>query len=156
MLLYLLRHADADTIAETDDERALSEKGVTQAQKVARFCETHQLRTGMILSSPVRRAHETAQIVAEHLGVEVSVAPWLACGMRATVALAELAAYGGEHEPVMLVGHEPDLSGLAAHLMGVISGDRLQVRKASLTRLEVEDLERGGARLDFFVPCRLM
>ena len=36
MLLYLLRHADANTLAETDDARFLSDKGLAQARKVAR------------------------------------------------------------------------------------------------------------------------
>ena len=65
MQLYLLRHADADTDAPTDDARPLSEKGIAQAKKVARFCEAHEMHLSLILTSPLRRAHETARPVAE-------------------------------------------------------------------------------------------
>jgi phosphohistidine phosphatase len=155
MELYLLRHADADTIAETDAGRPLSEKGELQAKKVARFCETHDLRGMRILTSPLRRAHETAEIVAKHLRMEITIVPWLAAGMRPAVALEHLGKLTGD-EAVMIVGHEPDFSMLAAHLLGMPSSDQIDIRKASLTRLTVQSFEKGGARLDFCVPCKLM
>ncbi|MGB8167249.1 MAG: phosphohistidine phosphatase SixA [Chthoniobacteraceae bacterium] len=155
MLLYLLRHADADTVAESDDARCLSEKGHTQARKVARFCEAHELKPAQVLSSPVRRAHETALIVSAHLRAELEVAPWLACGMNPERALEELREHR-RHESVMIVGHEPDFSRLAAHLLGLPGGDRITIRKASLTLLEVETFRGAGAQLKFSLPCRLM
>src|SRR3982074_3157337 len=118
MLLYLLRHADADTPAASDSARALSEKGHDQARKVARFCEAHDMQLSLVLSSPVRRAHETAQIVSATLRAELLIAPWLACGMDPEGALEELRAYRGQNS-VLLVGHEPDFSQLAAHLLGL-------------------------------------
>ena len=155
MELYLLRHADADTIAETDDARPISDKGVGQARKVARFCEAREMEKVRVLASPLRRTHETAEIVARHLGAELLVVPWLKSGMRPQGALEHLREYA-EEKAVMLVGHEPDLSALVACLLGMASGDRIEIRKASLTRLTVDALEAGGARLDFSVPCRFM
>ncbi len=155
MELYLLRHADADTFAETDEMRPLSEKGESQAKKVARFCDTHDLAKVRIFTSPVLRALQTAEIVAKYLRLEISVAPWLACGMRPDTALEHLREYA-DAKAVMIVGHEPDFSGLVAHLVGMPSGAQIEIRKASLTRLTVESLEKSGARLDFSVPCRLM
>lgn len=155
MELYFLRHADADTIAETDDARPISEKGVGQARKVARFCEAREMEKLRVLASPVRRAHETAEIVARHIGAKLQVAPWLKCGMRPQAALEHLHEYA-EEAAVMLVGHEPDFSALVAHLLGMPSGERIEIRKASLTRLTVYALEPDGARLDFSVPCRFM
>lgn len=155
MELYLLRHADADTIAETDEARPISEKGVGQARKVARFCEAREMEKMRVLASPLRRTHETAEIVARHLGAELQVVPWLTSGMRPQAALEHLQEYA-EEKAVMLVGHEPDLSALVAHLLGMLSGERIEIRKASLTRLTVDALEAGRARLDFLVPCRFM
>ena len=155
MLLYLLRHADADTVAESDDARCLSEKGLAQAKKVARFCETHDLHPARVLASPVRRAHETALIVSAHLRVELAIEPWLACGMHPETALAELRDRR-KHESLMIVGHEPDFSRLAAHLLGLPGEDRITVRKASLILLELESFRPAGARLKFSLPCRLM
>ena len=155
MELYLLRHADADTMAETDDARPLSEKGEGQGKKVARFFEARRIAPARVLSSPVLRALQTAEIVVAHLGLELTVVPWLACGMRPAEALKYLQEYAGE-PAVMIVGHEPDFSGLAAWLLGLPSGEHVEIRKASLTRLTVAAWERGGARLDFSLPCRLM
>jgi phosphohistidine phosphatase len=154
MDLFLLRHADADTEAITDDARRLSEKGIGQARKVGRFCETHAVLPEIILSSPVRRAHETAQIVAEIVGGELLTVRWLACGMRAENALEELRAYQ-KFERVMFVGHEPDFSLFASHLLGCV-GSRLRIRKASLTHIELPAFAPGSGVLEFCLPCRLM
>jgi len=52
--VYLLRHADANTEAATDDARPLSQKGISQARKVGRFCKDHNLKPDVIITSPVR------------------------------------------------------------------------------------------------------
>src|SRR5262249_20109618 len=135
MLLYLLRHADADTVAESDDARCLSEKGLSQAKKVARFCEAHGIELDLILTSPLRRAHETALIVSAHLRAELVVAPWLSSGMHPERGMEELRDHR-QHQGVMIVGHEPDFSRLAAHALGLPDEDRIAIRKASLTLLD--------------------
>ena len=155
MELYLLRHADADTLAETDDARPLSQKGEGQGKKVARFCEANDIAPTRVLTSPVLRALQTAEIVAAHLGLTVEPAPWLACGMQPAQAMNQLRDLASEPS-VMLVGHEPDFSSLAAFLLGLPSGEHLEIRKASLTKFAVTGLKKGGARLDFSLPCRLM
>lgn len=155
MQLYFLRHADAATLAETDDERPISAKGVEQAKKVARFCEARGVTGIRILTSPLLRARQTAEIVAKHLGAKMQEVPWLACGMRPQEALDRLREIPRK-EAVMLVGHEPDFSGLVSHLLAVPDAEHIEIRKASLTLLNVDALEPGGARLDFLVPCRLM
>jgi phosphohistidine phosphatase len=155
MLLFMLRHADAETVAPTDDARWLSKRGLAQAKKVARFCETHDLHPAHVLTSPVRRAHETALIVSAHLRTELEIVPWLACGMEPERALDELREHR-QFESVMIVGHEPDFSRFAAHLLGLPGEERFLVRKASLTLLDVESFRPAGATLDFSLPCRLM
>ena len=154
MHLYILRHADADTEAATDSARTLSEKGEEQALKVAQFCRAHGIQPGVIFASPLIRAQQTAKPVAKELRVEVTTARWLACGAKPDGILAELAAV--ENVPaVMLVGHEPDLGNLIAHLLGAERGS-IHVRKASLTLVEVLLPRKGGGRLEFSMPVRLM
>lgn len=155
MLLYLLRHADADTPTASDDARVLSEKGHDQAKKVARFCETHEMAVSFVLTSPLPRAEQTAKPVAEALRAELLVAPWLASGMHPQAALEELSAFRGERA-VMIVGHEPDFSMLAAHLLGLPTNTGIEIRKASLTLLEIPVLRAGAASLRFTLPCKLM
>lgn len=155
MDLFLLRHADANTEAASDDARRLSEKGEAQAKKVARFIEAHELEPDLVLASPVRRAHETAKIVAGHLGAELITVRWAACGMDPETALDELRAYV-KFDRVVLVGHEPDFSLLAALLLGLRDAAHLRIRKASLTFLELTAFAPGAARLQWSVPCRFM
>ena len=155
MLLYLLRHADAVTTAASDEARALSEKGKAQAEQVARFCEAHEMQLSVVLTSPVRRAQETAAIVAEKMRAELIIAPWLACGMSPQAALEELRAYRSQGS-VMLVGHEPDFSQLAAHLLGLPTNTAIIVRKASLTLIDLGFFRAGAGCLQFTLPCKLM
>jgi phosphohistidine phosphatase len=155
MNLYLLRHADANTVADTDDERPLSEKGEAQAQKVGRFCEAHGIEVSLILTSPVRRARETATIFAEVTKAPLEVVPWLACGAHPEIVERKLREYR-KHASVMLVGHEPDFSGIAAHLLGLPRQENIRIRKASLTLLVLESIRAGMARLEFSLPCRLI
>jgi phosphohistidine phosphatase len=155
MLLYLLRHANADTVAATDDGRRLSDKGREQAREVARFCQEHGCAVPLILSSPLPRAQETAQPVAEALGAELRVEHWLAAGMHPEAALEELKAHRSL-PGVMIVGHEPDFSQLITHLLGLPSSTQVHVRKASLTLLALDVFRAGTARLEFSLPCKLM
>ncbi len=154
MQLYLLRHADADTVAAHDDDRHLSDKGIAQTQRAARFCEAHEVVPKLILTSPIRRAHQTAKLVAEHLRVEMKIVRWLACGAQPSAVLEELQKYD-EHKSVMLVGHEPDFSHITAHLIGA-GKDAVHVRKCSLTSIEIHEFTGGGGRLDFSIPPKLM
>ncbi len=154
--LLVLRHADADTSAESDELRPLSEKGATQALRVAGMCKTCGQLPDVILHSPPQRARETAEIFEKEAGlprlIEVG---WLACGMSPATALRELAAYA-EFPSIMLVGHEPDLSRLVAFLLGLGNPEALHLRKASLTCLTVSDLWEGGGRLEYLLPAKLL
>lgn len=155
MLLYLLRHANADTEAPSDDERFLSEKGMLQAQRVAAFCEARELRPEAIFTSPLRRAHQTGAVVADKLGLQLQTVSWLTSGVEPETMLAGVA----EHRNLpscMIVGHEPDFSKFAAYLIGLETPANLHIRKGSLTQLIVYDFREGGARLEFSVPAKLV
>ncbi len=154
MNLYILRHADADTEAATDAARPLSEKGEEQARKVAQFCRAHGIQPGVIFASPLVRAQQTAKPMAKELNVEITTARWLACGASPEEIFTGLAALENV-SAVMLVGHEPDLGNLIAHLVGAVSGS-IHVRKASLTLVEVLLPRKGGGRLEFSMPVRMM
>ncbi len=156
MELYLLRHANADTQAASDDARPLSEAGIRQAKKVGRFCKKHGIEPNLLLTSPLVRARETAEHFAEALsGIEPKVVEFLASGMTPQTALTALQAYQN-YERVLIVGHEPDFSALFAHLLGLKSNAHVPLKKASLTGLEVPVLRAGTAQLRFSITCALM
>ncbi len=75
--------------------------------------------------------------------------------MVPAAALEGLAPYSHLHT-VMIVGHEPDFGLLAARLLGLPEPRRLHIRKASLTLLELTELEAGAATLHFVIPAKFM
>jgi phosphohistidine phosphatase len=154
MKLYLLRHADAATLAEIDDQRAVSEKGKKQCKRVADFCRLHDLIPGQILASPLLRAQQTAKPVARKLGLKIETVPWLVYETETEKVIQQLAERS-HVESIMLVGHEPDFSLLAAALLGS-EREAIRVRKASLVLLEISEFKVGGARLEWSLPVKLM
>jgi len=156
VVVYFLRHAEAAAEAENDFDRELTPKGLEQAEKVSRFLLRTGIAPGVILSSPVARALETARILARNLGdAEVIESPWLACGMASETCLRELRGMQN-HDSVLLTGHEPDFSEAIACFIGLDDPDGLKIRKASLTAVDMPQLKSGSGRLDFSIPCRLM
>lgn len=155
MTLYLLRHAEAELSATSDSARRLTAKGEDQAARTGKFCRKNGLVPEVILSSPVKRALQTATMVAGNLdGVEVVEVAWAACGMDPEEAIEGLQAYA-KFRSVMLVGHQPDLGALAASLIGCADVGALHVRKSLLCAITVPHSFRGGV-LEMFVPAKLM
>jgi phosphohistidine phosphatase len=157
MLIYLLRHAEAETLAASDEARRLTPKGDEQALRVGKFCQRQGIEPAVILSSPVTRALQTAKLVAKSLPeVELIEAPWAACSMDPWKAMEELEAYR-KFPAVMLVGHQPDLGALTAVLLGMTDVHNLRVRKALLVAIDAAaGLRTGAGTLQFFLPVRLM
>ena len=156
MLLYLLRHAEAVDMADSDAERKLTDKGITQARKVGRFCRKNDFIPAIILTSPLKRAEQTARIVAKEVQTaEFIIDPMLSSGMQPETALDELKVYS-RFPSLMLVGHEPDFSLLAAHLLGLPLHESLHLRKASLTAINLTALRPGAGVLHFAIPPKLM
>lgn len=155
MTLYLLRHAEAEVLAASDHDRRLTPKGEDQAGRTGKFCRRHGIEPKLILSSPVARALQTAKVVAKDFdSAELIEVPWAACGMDPWKAADELEKYA-KFSSVMLVGHQPDLGGLAALLLGLGDIGALHVRKSLLCAIDVSRGFRHGV-LEFFVPVKLM
>ncbi len=123
--LWLLRHADAEPHGtRADSERRLTPRGERQA----RLAGVALARTGVtfqaLLVSPKVRARQTAELAAQEWGEEVGEEPPtlqthapLAGGFDAAQALDALAGTDADAR-LLLVGHEPDLSGVVAELTG--------------------------------------
>lgn len=156
MLLYLLRHAEAEPHRADDFSRKLTDKGEKQSFKVGSFMADRGLKPELILTSPVLRAKQTASIAAKALKTDAPTeVPWLACGMNPERALSELAGYA-KLESVMIVGHEPDFSALVAHLLDLGSSGSVNVSKASLTGIEIVRPVAGSGVLRFLIPVKML
>lgn len=154
MKLYFFRHADAATQAVNDDDRAISKKGRKQCKSVATFCNRQGIKPDLILASPLLRAQQTAKPIAGKLGIQIETVPWLVYETPSAEALEQLATRA-ESSSIMIVGHEPDFSQLAATLLGA-NHETIHIRKASLLLIDVTEFRRGGGRLEWSIPVKLM
>ncbi len=143
--LLLLRHADAgdpEAWARPDSERPLSEKGIAQAERMGALLADRGPRPNRIRSSPKVRALETAEIVADALGLPVEVEAWL--GDDYDLADVEPLLGPPEEGPDLLVGHDPAMSDLLTEMLGASEG----LRKGELAIVTwPADLRPGAAEL---------
>jgi phosphohistidine phosphatase len=142
--LWLLRHADAEPHGtRRDAERQLTERGRRQADVAGLALARMGVEFGAILASPKARARETAELALTQLSESqrelLELHPLLADGVQAREALDVLAGVGAAG-PLLLIGHEPDLSGIVGELVG----GRVDLKKGGLA---VVRLGAGGAEL---------
>lgn len=156
MHIFILRHADAESLKTTDAMRGLTDKGKAQAAKVGEYCKRVCISPDVILSSPYKRAMETASLVAGVLNDDVIQESFLTSGMDPQTAFLELKTYEGKMDSVMLVGHQPDLSLLIAFLLGISQPDAIAVSKACLIGIEISDWKPGNGTLELMIPVQLM
>lgn len=119
MKIYLVRHADAvaEDVAGADRDRWLSVRGREASRGLARLLREQRVVPDAILSSPLPRAVQTAELLGsglDYLG-EIEILPQLAPGAHPRRAAEELLARGLS---VVVVGHEPGISTLGAFLLG--------------------------------------
>lgn len=156
--LYIVRHGIAEPkggIADAD--RRLTEVGVRRFRRAALGLKRLGIVPDVILSSPLIRAEQTAQLLVAVLAPELAVEiyPPLAPGNQISEVLAGLRAYRRARH-IMLVGHQPDLGELASHLLtGSASVVSLPFKKGGVAAIEVTALPPHNAgNLEWFMAPR--
>lgn len=154
MDVFLIRHAAAidETLELRDPMRHLTQEGRKQAVALGDRLRWHDCTPTQIWTSPLVRAVQTAELVAAGLKttVGVEVVPLLAPGESARGLLAIVRALPADAS-VLLVGHEPGLSGLGALLAGAT--DFAVLAKAEAARL-VDGTIRWRCAWDSDAPTR--
>jgi phosphohistidine phosphatase len=134
--VFLIRHADAidETLELRDPMRHLTAAGRTQAQSLGDRLRWHDCTPTHIWTSPLVRAVQTAELVATGLAsrISVEVLPMLAPGENAHAVVAAVKALAADAS-VLLVGHEPGISGIGALLLGLT--DLAPLDKAEAARI---------------------
>ena len=151
MNLYLMRHGIAvaadDPGVTHDSERALTGKGVKRMRRAARGLRLLKIPFDAILTSPVLRARQSADIVAAALGMEARLEEISGLAPESTVQhlLFGLTRYQ-DRKHLLLVGHEPLLSRTIASLLcgNAEKGIEIPVRKGSLCRIELDAVSPPG------------
>jgi phosphohistidine phosphatase len=147
MNLYLMRHAIAvagnEPGVDTDGERSLSPKGIKRMRKAARGLKRLEIPFDALLTSPLLRARQTADVVAPLIGLEgqVEVISGLTPESSVDNLISDLTGYQNR-EHLLLVGHEPLLSQTVSFLL---TGKRnqelgIELKKGGLCRIEIDGL----------------
>jgi phosphohistidine phosphatase len=145
MRLYFLRHGLAadreDWPAEEDFARPLTARGQDQLKRTAETLAALDLRLDVILTSPLTRALQTAEIVAKRLDMLDRLVPdqRLSPGFEVGQLSANL----------MLVGHEPDFSQTISALIG---GGTIVCKKGGLARVDVPSGTQLAGELVWLIP----
>ncbi|HKW97797.1 MAG TPA: histidine phosphatase family protein [Bryobacteraceae bacterium] len=141
MQIHLLRHGSAEDIPAggADADRRLTHEGRDQLRRVLERAHAVGIVPSIILSSPLVRAVETAELAAKGLGsaARVILTDSLLPSASPVQVWGEIRRRSNETQ-ILLAGHEPLLSRLAAHLLGV-EALRLEMRKAMLLRIDMDD-----------------
>jgi phosphohistidine phosphatase len=142
MKLYIMRHGPAEDVSTTgrDADRALTPSGRDRVREVAQALAREDEAPSFILTSPLARALQTAEIVAAVTKLEardgtVETTRDIAPGGDAVGLVRELA--NAKKKRAMLVGHEPDLSELVYRL----TKRHVEMRKAMVVAVAVDDAQ---------------
>jgi len=140
MEIYILRHglAAEATRGMKDPDRALTAEGVTKLQTVLRRARAAGVEPSIILTSPYRRARETAEIAAKSLSGKSTLVQTAALTPEGSPELVweEIRTHKAASQ-LMVVGHQPLLSAVYAHLLGAPSA-QIDVKKGGLGRVDVD------------------
>jgi phosphohistidine phosphatase len=134
--VYFLRHGIAqpsDVVKLPDEERALTELGVQRTRQIAKLLSNSGVEPSHLLTSPLVRARQTADIIGQELEVAVHVRDEIGPGFNLPALDALLTDLPDDAE-VMVVGHEPDFSSTISALIG---GGSVIMKKGGLARVDV-------------------
>ena len=142
MIIYFLRHASAGQgllNPQKDERRPLDEEGTLQARYMGRMLASLDVQVEHIVSSPLKRARQTASLVANELAFEGAVQLDDALRPQAQVAnFQELLSRLRKHEAVMVVGHNPSLSEFLSKLVTAGAGAaRVELKKGAVAKVEI-------------------
>ena|SRR5262245_23739695 len=153
-----MRHGIPVSGAEiSDHDRALSPEGVQETERAAAGLAAIGTRFDRIFTSPLARAAQTAAIVAgaQASGIEPEETEALAGGVVPEVLFQVLGRLPADAR-ILLVGHEPDMSNLAAKLVGLPADRAIPFGRGSIARIDVDGLPpRQAGRLVWLLTSRL-
>ncbi len=144
--LYFVRHGLAQERGDAwpeDTKRPLTEEGMSRMRKAVKGLTRIGVSVDLVLTSPLVRARQTAEILAAGLDPRpaiVNIVSLTPAGSYAAV-LADLEKHARKCR-LALVGHEPMMGELAARLIG--SRHPIEFKKGGVCRIDVEDLPPAG------------
>ena len=157
--LYLIRHGIAAERGEEypdDSKRPLTSSGMSKLRDEAKGLNELEVTFGLIITSPLVRTKQTADIIAGTLKdkPQVITSDSLAPAGTPAGVVQELGKHARQAR-IALVGHEPNLGELAARLIGAKSP--IEFKKGAICRIDFEVLPpKGIGQLRWFIPPRIL
>jgi phosphohistidine phosphatase len=157
--LYIIRHGISEergTAWPDDAKRPLTEKGTTKLRKALRALARLDLSIDVVLTSPLVRARQTAEILADACSPHPAVVTLDALAPEGSPAavIAELEKHS-RRKRIAIVGHEPLLGELAGRLVGLRHA--MEFKKGAVCRIDVDSLPpRGPGALRWFLTPKLL
>jgi phosphohistidine phosphatase len=142
MIIYFLRHASAgEHLAnpKKDEKRALDKEGIEQCGYVGRALAALEAQVDVVISSPLKRATQTASLVGNEMGYEGKLQ--IETGLRPEATFSDfrkLVEKYARQEAIMVVGHNPNLS----QFLGAIISDSgceasVELKKGAVAKVEM-------------------
>jgi phosphohistidine phosphatase len=158
MVIYFLRHASAGEALgapKKDEKRGLDKEGIEQCGSIGRFLAAADVQVDAILSSPLKRAAQTASLVGNEIGFEGKIL--MESALRPAGTFAEFRALLERHrkqEAILAVGHNPSLSQFLGKMISVPGCEAaIDLKKGAVARV---DLRRNSGELLWCVTPRIL
>lgn len=141
MVFYFLRHASAGKSfpdSAKDERRPLDEEGILQARYAGRLLANLDVQVDQIVSSPLRRALQTASLVANELAYEAAVQKHNALRPEGEwEQFQQLLMQYRKYDSVMIVGHNPSMAEFLGTIVAASGPARVELKKASIAKVEM-------------------
>ncbi|MGA3125424.1 MAG: phosphohistidine phosphatase SixA [Candidatus Korobacteraceae bacterium] len=142
MIIYFLRHANAGQKrlnVGQDEKRPLDKEGIEQCRYMGRWLNSLDTHVDLILSSPLKRATQSAALVGNEIAYELRIERTAALHPGATYESFRLLLQKIRGlEAVMVVGHNPNMSKFLSLLVtGGLSERGIEMKKGSVARVEL-------------------
>jgi phosphohistidine phosphatase len=155
MIIYFVRHASAGehlSNPKKDEKRPLDADGIEQCGFIGRALAALNVQPDVVISSPLKRATQTASLIGNEIGYEAKLQ--LEPAMRPEASFADfrrLLDKYSKHEAMMVVGHNPSITDFLAKIIAKSGCEALiDFKKGAVARVETE---RRAATLNwFFTP----
>ena len=158
MIIYFLRHANAGerlSNPKKDEKRALDKDGTEQCGIVGRALVAVDAIVDLIVSSPLKRATQTASLVGNELGYEGKIQ--LEDALRPGASYADFRRMLERHvkyDAIMVVGHNPNLSEFVGRIISDPGCDAgVELKKGGGAKVE---LGRGSGVLQWYVTPKIL
>jgi phosphohistidine phosphatase len=145
MRLYIVRHAIASphgTPGVKDDDRALTKEGIQKMREIAAGLRASGCVPEALLSSPLLRARQTAELLLEIYGkgIEFKTTPSLAPSGNREDLYREIALYGKKLNSLMIVGHQPSLGEIAGEIAWGSPDHYVELKKGGTCAIDLESV----------------